>query len=123
MCSISIRSFSQAVQQLTAYFSAYSQVPKIRELTQAISRIQADLRRQIQVEFENHLNLKGELVGNGAVLADACSVVNVMDQDFKVQTIQNYCDRLLRGYHESFSGSDVCAALTRLAYDAIGDSL
>ena len=107
----------QAVQQLTAYFNAYDQVPKVHELSQAIVRIQASLRRQIQVEFDNQcvalgahacerlrraganeadprwfpdggrtlvrLNPNGELVGNATILADACSVIAVLDADFK----------------------------------------
>lgn len=73
----------QAVQQLLESFKSYSRIAKIQQLQEQVSDIQGSLKKKILFDFEQGFSVSGEVSGNKRILADACKVVSILDNDFR----------------------------------------
>jgi len=66
------------------YFKEYKNIKKIQDLSNSVSMIQGDLRRQVEDDFLNSFDHEaGLLPGRTQILVEACELIEVLGPEVK----------------------------------------
>ena len=97
----------EAVNQLSAHFDGYNDVPKVAELQRKYAKIRAALRANVFEEF--HATWQPSVIeqdpGAAPRLADACLVVNALEPHVREELVGNLTNKELTAYAQVFDGS------------------
>ncbi|CAM6084244.1 unnamed protein product [Calypogeia fissa] len=98
----------EAVNQLCSHFEAYSDIAKISELREKFKTIKQTLKSHVFSDFSS-LGTAG-LKDDGQQmqqLADACLVVDSLDESVREELVRNICSKELTAYQQIFQGTEV----------------
>ncbi|BBN20320.1 vacuolar protein sorting-associated protein 53 [Marchantia polymorpha subsp. ruderalis] len=98
----------EAVNQLCSHFETYSDIAKISELREKFKNIKQTLKSHVYSDFSS-LGTAG-LKDDGQQmqqLADACLVVDSLDESVREELIRNICSKELTAYQQIFQGTEV----------------
>ena len=97
----------EAVNQLSAHFDGYNDIPKVAELQRKYAKIRAALRANVFEEF--HATWQPSVIeqdpGAAPRLADACLVVNALEPHVREELVGNLTNKELTAYAQVFDGS------------------
>lgn len=79
-----IANLLQGVLNVLDHFKKYIKIPQIKELSERVHTIQAELAKQILQDFKKEVE-DGPPAGPNSQLADSCKVVSVLDTKFKLK--------------------------------------
>ena len=97
----------EAVNQLSAHFDGYNDIPKVAELQRKYAKIRAALRANVFEDF--HATWQPSVIeqdpGAAPRLADACLVVNALEPHVREELVGNLTNKELTAYAQVFDGS------------------
>jgi len=93
----------EAVGQLSKHFGSYQRVPKIMQLTSAVSDIKRRVGSMCYDEFKLCLETPQPHSLPSHQLTDVCFVVDALGEDFKKDFIKWFCEAQLREYKSAFN--------------------
>ena len=95
----------QAVNQLSAHFESYKDIPRIGELRSKVTSIKNGLRTAVFDDFSRFGHGDEEASYSGGELADACLVVDALEPHVREELVATLCSRELGTYAQIFSAS------------------
>ncbi|KAF8448337.1 Vps53-like protein [Terfezia claveryi] len=104
----------QAVIQLMAHFRSYRSIDQIALLSRNVSELQRELLEQVCEDFEITF-AKGEVATRNGMLAEACVVMDSLQDNGKQRIISWYCNTQLREYRQVFRGNDEAGSLDNIS--------
>ncbi|KAK7045611.1 Vacuolar protein sorting-associated protein 53 [Paramarasmius palmivorus] len=103
-----------AVKQISEAFKQHTSVPRIMQIWKRIQEIQGALRTHIDQDFDAFYLQDPAKPVRPAVIADACSVVDVLGSDVRSQLIDRYVALELKEYRRIFRTSDEAGQLDNI---------
>ncbi|KIJ68088.1 hypothetical protein HYDPIDRAFT_173763 [Hydnomerulius pinastri MD-312] len=104
-----------AVKQISASFKSYTSVHRIMQIWKRIQQIQGEIRTQLDAEFDAFYLQDPSKPFKTAHMIDACSVVDVLGPDVRVQLIERYVALELKEYRRIFRASDEAGHLDNIS--------
>ncbi|KAI0358545.1 hypothetical protein OH77DRAFT_1420941 [Trametes cingulata] len=104
-----------AVKQIGASFKPFLSVHRISQLWRRIQEIQTELRAMIDADWDKFYMQDPAKPIKPSVVADACSVVDVLGQDVRTQFIDRYVALELKEYRRIFRATDEAGQLDNLS--------
>jgi len=95
----------EAVNQLSAHFEAYKDIPRIAEVRSKCASIKAALRSAVLDDFSRFGREGDEALYSGGELADACLVVDALEPHVREELVATLCSRELGAYTSIFSAT------------------
>ena len=96
---------AQAVNQLSAHFETYKNIPRIADVRAKCAAIKAQLRTAVFDDFGRFGREGDETLYAGGELADACLVVDALEPHVREELVATLCSRELSAYSQIFSAS------------------
>lgn len=96
---------SQAVNQLSAHFESYKDIPRIADVRSKCASIKARLRGSVFDDFARFGREGEEALYSGGELADACLVVDALEPHVREELVATLCSKELSAYAQIFSAS------------------
>ena len=93
------------MNQLSAHFESYKDIPRIGELRSKVSGIKAGLRTAVFDDFSRFGREGEEASYSSGELADACLVVDALEPHVREELVATLCSRELGQYAQIFSAS------------------
>ena len=93
------------MNQLSAHFESYKDIPRIGELRSKVTGIKAGLRTAVFDDFSRFGREGEEASYSGGELADACLVVDALEPHVREELVATLCSRELGQYAQIFSAS------------------
>ncbi|KAJ6498983.1 Vps53-like protein [Mycena sanguinolenta] len=104
-----------AVKQISAFFKPYTSVQRISQVWKHIQELQGDIRTHIDHDFDAFYLQDPSKPIKPSVIADACSVVDVLGADVRAQMIERYVAIELKEYRRIFRTSDEAGQLDNIS--------
>lgn len=104
-----------AVLELMTHFRSFRSVSQIAALSRQVSNIQSTIAEQIMADFATVIEGKQRNEQLGASLADACTVLDSLDGNYRDQLITWYCNVQLREYGNIFKVNDEAGSLDNIS--------
>lgn len=95
----------EAVNQLSAHFEAYKEIPRVGEVRAKVGSIKSALRAAVFDDFARFGREGDEALYAGGELADACLVVDALEPHVREDLVGALCGRELDAYGGIFSPS------------------
>lgn len=105
----------QAIMEVMQHFQNYSDIPQINSLSDQVHRIQIELADQITRDFKEAFSASNAktFIPNKQ-LADACSVVSILDQKVKKDLLKWFINQQLQEYNHLFQENEDTAWLDKI---------
>ncbi|THH07754.1 hypothetical protein EW145_g3172 [Phellinidium pouzarii] len=103
-----------AVKELSAPFKSCLSIPQIALLWARIQTLQGELRTRLDHDFDAFFLLDPTNPIKPALISNACLVVDVIGDDFRMHLIDRYCAIEFKEYRRIFRTSDEAGQLDNL---------
>lgn len=103
----------QAIMEVITHFQNYSDIPQIKNLSDQVNKIHRELAEQITKDFKDAFASPKNLLPNKQ-LADACSVVSILDPKVKRELLKWFINQQLQEYHHLFQENEDTAWLDKI---------
>ncbi|KAF9073619.1 Vps53-like protein [Rhodocollybia butyracea] len=104
-----------AVKQLSSSFTSYMSVPRVMQAWKRIQELQTSLRSIIDKDFDAFYLQDNVKSIKPAAIAEACLVVDVLGEDFRLHLIERYVVLELKEYRRIFRTSDEAGQLDNIS--------
>ncbi|KAF8210667.1 Vps53-like protein [Mycena galopus ATCC 62051] len=104
-----------AVKQISVFFKPYISVQRISQVWKHIQELQGDIRTHLDHDFDAFYLQDPAKPIKPSVIADACSVVDVLGADVRAQMIERYVAIELKEYRRIFRTSDEAGQLDNIS--------
>lgn len=95
------------------HFENYSDIPQIKSLSDQVNRIHVELAQQITTDFKEAFSASKNIIPNKQ-LADACSVVSILDPKVKRDLLKWFINQQLQEYTHLFQENEDTAWLDKI---------
>lgn len=85
------------------YFKEFDYIPQIKELLTKFYDLKRKLRNQVNMELEEKLFFEN----NPDLILTLCDVIDVYEEEFRITTIEWFCDKFLSCYDDSFEKTEL----------------
>lgn len=103
----------QAIMEVMTHFQNYSDIPQIKSLSDQVNRIHIELAEQITRDFKDAFSASKNFIPNKQ-LADACSVVSILDPKVKRELLKWFINQQLQEYNHLFQETEDTAWLDKI---------
>mmetsp|Transcript_6744 Transcript_6744/g.18881 ORF Transcript_6744/g.18881 Transcript_6744/m.18881 type:complete len:738 (-) Transcript_6744:326-2539(-) len=106
----------EAVEQLSAHFAAFGQVPKVAELRGRFNTIKGSLKSYIFEDFKLLHMPNSDNTSNPEILErlrDACMVIDCMESQVRDELVNYVCNKEMAVYTQIFTGTGQVAKLEK----------
>lgn len=105
----------QAIVEVMQHFQNYSDVPQINSLSAQVHKIQVELAVQITADFKEAFSISNtkNFIPNKQ-LADACSIVSILDPKVKKDLLKWFINQQLQEYNHLFQENEDTAWLDKI---------
>src|SRR5690606_6378729 len=97
-----------------AHFKSYRSIDQIATLNRNVAELERELLEQVCEDFELAFT-KAEIPQKGAMLAEACLVMDALGEAARMRLINWYCNTQLREYRTVFRGSEEAGSLDNIS--------
>ncbi|KAJ7346960.1 Vps53-like protein [Mycena albidolilacea] len=104
-----------AVKQISVFFKPYISVQRISQVWKHIQELQGEIRTHLDHDFDAFYLQDPAKPVKPSVIADACSVVDVLGADVRAQMIERYVAIELKEYRRIFRTSDEAGQLDNIS--------
>ncbi|KAJ7268661.1 Vps53-like protein [Mycena haematopus] len=104
-----------AVKQISVSFKPYTSVQRISQVWKHVQVLQGDVRTHLDRDFDAFYLQDPSKSIKPSVIADACSVVDVLGADVRAQMIERYVAIELKEYRRIFRTSDEAGQLDNIS--------
>ncbi|KAJ7902181.1 Vps53-like protein [Mycena olivaceomarginata] len=104
-----------AVKQISVFFKPYISVQRISQVWKHIQELQGEIRTHLDHDFDAFYLQDSAKPVKPSVIADACSVVDVLGADVRAQMIERYVAIELKEYRRIFRTSDEAGQLDNIS--------
>lgn len=103
----------QAIMEVMTHFQNYSDIPQIKNLSDQVNRIHIELAEQITRDFTDAFSASKNFIPNKQ-LADACSVVSILDPKVKREILKWFINQQLQEYNHLYQESEDTSWLDKI---------
>ncbi|KAJ7045845.1 Vps53-like protein [Mycena alexandri] len=104
-----------AIKQISGAFKQYTSVQRISQVWKRIQELQGEIRNHLDHDFDAFYLQDPAKPVKPAVIADACSVVDVLGADVRAQMIERYVAIELKEYRRIFRTTDEAGQLDNIS--------
>ncbi|KAL0956636.1 hypothetical protein HGRIS_002769 [Hohenbuehelia grisea] len=104
-----------AINQISSTFKPYTTIKRIAQLLKRIQELQGELRGMIDADFDTYYMQDPSKPIKGSVINDACSVVDIIGDDFRTHVVDRYVGLELKEYRRIFRATDEAGQLDNLS--------
>ncbi|KAK7005804.1 Garp complex subunit [Favolaschia claudopus] len=104
-----------AVKQISGFFKPYISIQRISQVWKHIQELQGQIRTHLDRDFDAFYLQDPSKPIKPSVIADACSVVDVLGADVRGQIIERYVAIELKEYRRIFRTSDEAGQLDNIS--------
>ncbi|KAJ7747224.1 Vps53-like protein [Mycena metata] len=104
-----------AIKQISGAFKQYTSVQRISQVWKRIQELQGEIRNHLDRDFDAFYLQDPAKPVKPAVIADACSVVDVLGPDVRAQMIERYVAIELKEYRRIFRTTDEAGQLDNIS--------
>ncbi|KAJ3505368.1 hypothetical protein NLJ89_g7457 [Agrocybe chaxingu] len=104
-----------AIKEISSTFKSYTAVPHINRIWKRIQQVQAQLRTQLDADFDAFYLQDTNKQIKSSLISDACLVVDVLGQDVRQHVVERFVAMELKEYRRIFRTNDEAGQLDNIS--------